>query len=179
MKQIVVIVVLSLVSALSWGHEPNEAYFVIKNSGSSIEVEAEFPWTIRNALLQYDKSLENATTKQAFEKVLFSYVKENLVFFDRDDNSLKLLSIKELPRVGHSHGSRFLIVYQEGEYQKIKNELMFDLYDNQQNHHEFITSENITKNYSTTKNNPTFELKVKSNKGLIWGVIGQGARRRR
>ncbi|MFD0964762.1 hypothetical protein [Pseudofulvibacter geojedonensis] len=172
MRQIVIVVILSLISTLSWGHEPNEAYFVIKNSRNSIEVEAEFPWTIRNALLKYDKSLENATTKEAFEEVLFSYVKEKLVFFDHEKNQLKLLSIKELPRTGHGHGSRFLIAYQEGNYQKVKNELMFDLYDNQQNHHELITSESITKNYSTTKNNPIFELKVKSNKGLIWGIIG-------
>ena len=172
MRQIVIVVVLSLVSILSWGHEPNEAYFVIKNTGSTIEVEAEFPWTIRNVLLQYDKSLENATTKDAFEKAFFSYAKENLVFFDIDNNQLKLLSIKELPRVGHSHGSRFLFVFKGGKYQKIKNKLMFSLYDNQQNHHELITFENLTKNYSTTKNNPIFELKTKSNKGLIWGIIG-------
>lgn len=171
MKQFIIIVLLSFVSLTGWAHEPNEAYFVIKNSATTIKVEAEFPWTIRKALLQFDESLASATTKTTFNEAFFSYVKKNLVLLDAT-NKLKLLSIKELPRTGHSHGSRFLIVFQGNQFQSVQNELMFNLYENQQNHHEVTVKENVVNDYITTKNTPIFELTEINNKALIWGSIG-------
>lgn len=172
MKNFLLLIILGLSTVICLAHEPNEAYFVVKQTSTTVEVEAEFPWAIRKALLQYDKDLEDATTKEAFKKALYSYVSENLILFDILGGRLELLSIKELPRTGHSHGSRFLIVYQGKQFQRIKNELMFNLYDHQQNHHEVMIEGSRNRKYTTVKNRSAFKLAAKYNNPLIWILIG-------
>ena len=53
-----------VLSYASFAHEPNEAFFEITQKGNTTEVIAEFPWTLRNALIEFYPSLETANSKR-------------------------------------------------------------------------------------------------------------------
>jgi len=172
MKQLCIGVFLLLLSVKMYGHEPNEAYFVITQEASIVQVQAEFPWTIRKALLNDDVSLKKATSKEEFDKAFFNYIKKNLILKGISGQSFDLLSVEELPKTGHNHGSTFLISFSGSELMSVKNELMFNLYENQQNYHEFNMGEKNIQEYSTTKKEPYFVVRVTPENNFLW--LGMG-----
>jgi len=153
-------------------HEPNEAYFIIIQKEAIVQIQAEFPWTIRKALLNEDASLKNATSKEEFDKAFFNYIKKHLILKDTSNKELDLLSVEELPKTGHNHGGTFLISFSGNEFKSVKNELMFNLYKNQQNHHEFSVSKKNKLEFSTTKIVPSFMVTEKFEISCFW--LGMG-----
>ena len=59
-------------------HNSKEDFYKIEKRAEKVYVLAEFPWTIRKALLDFDPKLKEAHCKKTFEKSLFNYVKSNL-----------------------------------------------------------------------------------------------------
>lgn len=47
---LIVIMILSISNGFA--HDANKAFFKIQQKGNVIEVQAEFPWSIRNAILE-------------------------------------------------------------------------------------------------------------------------------
>jgi len=161
-----------LLSIKGYGHEPNKAYFVVTQKASVVELQAEFPWTIRKALLSDNVGLKNATTKEEFDKAFFNYVKKYLILKNTSNESFDLLSVEELPKTGHSHGSTFLISFSGSELMSVKNELMFNLFKNQENYHEFNMGEKNVLEYSTTKKAPSFIVRETVENNFLW--LGMG-----
>ena len=60
----------------SYAHSPFEAFFSISQSKDSVLIKAEFPWTLRNALLAFSPDLVNAKNSQDFEKAFVDYIKK-------------------------------------------------------------------------------------------------------
>ena len=52
-----IMIALLWASASALGHSPNKAFFVISSEASGIVVDAEFPWTIRQAVIDYDEQI--------------------------------------------------------------------------------------------------------------------------
>ncbi len=46
------LMILCLYSTCGFAHDANKAFFKIQQKGNVIEVQAEFPWSIRNAILE-------------------------------------------------------------------------------------------------------------------------------
>ena len=161
-----------LLSIKGYGHEPNKAYFVVTQKASIVEVQAEFPWTIRKALLSDNVRLKNVATKEEFDNAFFNYIKKYLILKNTSNKAFDLLSVKKLPKIGHSHGSTFLISFSGSELMSVKNELMFNLFENQENYHEFNIGEKNVQEYSTTKKEPSFIVKQTVKNNFLW--LGMG-----
>ncbi|MCK5443727.1 MAG: hypothetical protein KAJ23_17720 [Maribacter sp.] len=62
-----------------YAHKSNEAFFRVIQKESVIEIETEFPRTLRNALLTFRPELEQASNTVEYEKAFIDYLKVNLV----------------------------------------------------------------------------------------------------
>lgn len=143
-------------------HKPNQAFFNIQETAQGIKVEAEFPWTLRNALIKFNPALEEAKHKSEFENTFFEYLKENLILKNSAKKAFVLKSVKELPRNGHSHQNSYLIEYEGSKLFSIENTLSFSIFDNQKNFHKVI-SNNLQYEYKTSKETPIFTVGAPSN----------------
>ena len=138
MKRVLLTVLLScLLSSTSFGHESDEAFFQIRVTDSTVEVEAEFPWTLRKALMNFNPSLARAKHKNEFEKTFTRYLKANLMLKDHLGKRLPYMHFIPVANDGHSHQSKYLITYAGTNPWKITNTLLFNVNKNQVNHHFF------------------------------------------
>ncbi len=71
-----------LIGSSLYAHKSNEAFFRVIQKESVIEIETEFSWTLRNALLNFRPELEQASNKVEYEKAFIDYLKVNLVLTD-------------------------------------------------------------------------------------------------
>lgn len=131
----------------SYAHNANEAYFWYTTKDNTIEVEAEFPWSIRNALLQFEPSLRSSKSKVELDTALKTYLKANLKLKDCWGKELPLLSVKAIKRNGHSHQNNYLLQFNGSHFSQVENTVMLNLYEAQLNYNFFkITSgEELTK----------------------------------
>ena len=129
------LLLLFLSTKLLLAHEVNEAFFTITENGNTVEVEAEFPWTMRNALIAFNPSLEHATDKNEFESTFVEYIKTHLILKDINGNILEYLDFKQLENNGHSHQSNYLILFRGNKLHEVINTIMFNVNDNQENYH--------------------------------------------
>jgi len=146
-----------VLSYASFAHEPNEAFFEITQKGNTTEVIAEFPWTLRNALIEFYPSLETANSKSDFESVFIKYIKANFILTGINGKDFKFVEFEELPNDGHSHQGKYLIVFSGNDLSIVTNTLLFNMYDNQKNHHK-TTINSIEDTFETALGNATFEI---------------------
>lgn len=144
-----------------FAHEVNVAYFNFTIKENRIEVEAEFPWTMRNTLLDFNPQLEHSTDKQDFEKTFVEYIKKNLVLKDQNGTVLELVQVRELPKKGHSHQNNYLLEFNGRNLDEVTNTFMFNLYKNQVNYNN-VEIENMSKTYKTRPNATSFSIKKTS-----------------
>ena len=156
----------------SYAHEPNRAFFEIAVESNEVVVKAEFPWTIREALMQYDSNFKNAKTKSEILKILFSYVNDNFKIKTLNDIQFQLLEVIELPNSGHTHGSEYKFIFKGKAANEIQNTLLFNLYENQFNHHEVSLNGKSKKEYKTVKEKPNFILKPVVKKSYTLWFLG-------
>lgn len=69
--RILLTVFISIIYSIGYAHDVQEAIFNIKTNENRTEVKAEFPWTIRKALLTAYPELENNTNQITFDKSFF------------------------------------------------------------------------------------------------------------
>ncbi|WP_405414833.1 hypothetical protein [Maribacter sp. Asnod1-A12] len=138
MRLLFYILVFSVCANEIFAHETNEAFFSFIIKDNSIEVEAEFPWTIRNALLQFNPSLQKSADQKDFEQTFMAYITANLILKDEHGNNIQLLDIKEIESNGHSHQNNYLIKFKGTNAVEATNTIMFELYDDQVNYNTVI-----------------------------------------
>jgi hypothetical protein len=156
-----------LIGSSLYAHKTNEAFFRVIQKESVIEIETEFPWTLRNALLNFRPELERASNKLAYKKALIDYLKVNLVLTDSRGNILKFMKFEQMENMGHSHQNNYRITYMGSSFEKIKNTIMFNIFDNQVNYHR-IKANATSKILKTTKDQTTFELLDKKSYSHWW-----------
>ena len=143
MRELVVFGLVFLFLNIGFAHEPNEAFFTYTEKENTVEVEAEFPWSLRNALLKFDPSLAHATDKRDFENAFNEYISKNLIIRDRDGNPLQFQGVYELENNGHSHQNSYLMVFKGHDLFEITNTIMFNLYGNQVNYNTVGAGQNV------------------------------------
>lgn len=140
-----------------YAHESNKAFFDVSKAETSIIINAEFPWTIRKALIKFNPQLESATSKNEFLKSFKDYLKKNLILINENDEHFELVSLQEVLKSGHSHQSNYFIEYQGKNLEKVKNTLLFNINEDQKNYHQ-ITNNNIDLKFVTSAKQPLFRL---------------------
>ena len=148
---------LSLIIIPVRSHKSNLSNFTINYLQDDIEIIAEFPWNLRESLLNYNPNLKNATTKKEFEESLFNYIKENLILKDIFNNNLLLKNVIEQSNNNHSHQFSFLISFEKKKIKSITNSIMFNIYANQINHH-ILSMHDKDYLFTTSYANPTFVI---------------------
>lgn len=170
MRWIQISLLLLLCNSSLYAHDSNKAYFTITQNNNNILVQAEFPWTIRKALMQFKPSLEKANKTTVFKQALFDYVSSSLVIRNYNENKFKLLSITEVSSAGHSHQIDYLFTFEAGNIASITNTLLFTVNTNQINYHTIKQSKVLT--FETSNEHPTFVLKhVNDTSVWFWLII--------
>lgn len=152
-------------------HEHNEAFFKFALVDNILQVEAEFPWTMRNALINFDPKLENFTSKQDFEKVFFNYIKENLILKNKEGIQLELTGFEELDNDSHSHQNNYILYFKGTSLVEVTNTIMFNIHKNQENYHT-ITWKNET--FKTNANSKSFKISQEKRSNLqvfLWLLL--------
>jgi len=139
-------------------HNTKEAFFTLEKREDQIHVFAEFPWTVRKALLHCDPNFERAKEKEAFQKSFYNYVKGNFSLKNKKDKPLELVSVEEVSHQGHSHQSNFKFRFQGTEFIKVYNELLFNIATKQKNYHTILINGKSFEGITST-NTPSFILK--------------------
>lgn len=154
----------------SKAHDATEAFFTINNLENKITVDANFPWTIRKALLKFKPELEYKKVNLDFEKAFFDYVKENFIIADKHNKQLKLLNVILNKNKDHSHETNYTFTFEKKEYLFITNSLLFNVSKKQSNHHYLFQNKSKIK-FITNKESPTFEKKETSKPITFWVII--------
>ena len=162
MKNILICCFVCLYSSLVVAHETNEAFFVITQKENTIEIKAGFPWTMRNALIAYNPSLENTASKKDFEHTFIEYIKANLILKNKSGELLQFQNYKELENNDHSNQNSYLIVFNGSNLFEVTNTIMFNVYDNQVNYNKLAIS---SKTYKTSKATNHFNVNQKMPSG--------------
>lgn len=157
MKYLLFFVFFCVFNIYGYAHETNEAFFTIIQKKNTVEIRAEFPWTMRNALIAFNPSLENTTDKKDFETTFVDYLKAHIVLKDKNGNILKYQEYKILENSGHSHQNNYLIIFKGSDLFEITNTIMFNIYDNQVNYNS-ITINSKQETYKTKKGFDHFKL---------------------
>ncbi len=72
-----------------------------------------------------------------------------------------------MENMGHSHQNNYHITYKGSSFERIKNTIMFNIFDNQVNYHRIMA--NATNNvFKTTKDQTAFELSDKKDFSNWW-----------
>jgi len=156
-KSIIIFILFNFLTSFGFSHDSNKAFFKINQEVKYFEIEAEFPWSIRNALLEFNPELENATSKQEFIASLKRYIAKHLILSSKSGNQFELMQLKEITNTGHSHQSNYSIIYKGEDLKTITNKLLFNINQDQQNYHQLNNDDNEVK-FTTFKNQPTFNL---------------------
>lgn len=166
--KILLLLVISHVNAIA--HNSKEAFFVIEQKDSLVEIKAEFPWTLRNALLAFKPELEGAKNKASFEDAFFEYVKSTILLKSSNGNQLELFKVKEVENIGHSHQNNFIFLFRGNSLTEIKNEIMFNISRQQTNYHSILIAGKKRK-FTTSINNPKFNIREQNGNDNWWIVI--------
>ena len=123
-----------LALSLSWvvvsAHETDEAYFEIRDDSLVLVIEAEFPWTLRKALLKAYPDSE--TSREVFSQNLFEYFQQNLKV-ESEEGPNPLQRVLQLEHEGHNHSVKYRLIFERPEFSSIKNTLMFNFSSHQKN----------------------------------------------
>ena len=167
MKKIFLSCLFVIVCELLFGHEKNEAFFDFVQKGNEIEVKAELPWTMRNALILYNPILEKSKSRTDFENTFLDYIRKNLIIKDKKGNELYLKGFEEIENNGHSHQNSFLIYFKGSDLFEVSNTIMFNLSENQVNYNT-VAIDSRSNVFKTTKSQPFFKLVENRTRKYFW-----------
>lgn len=170
MSRFLIFAVVMCLSVIGQAHAPNEAFFNIRTNGNELHIEAELPWSIRNALLKYDAALEQAETKEAYDHALKNYFNEKIHLYKSNGDLIVLKELKDVPSHGHSHQVNYILIYDGIDWAKIENEVLFELYEHQENYHTIFEASG-SKLFTTNQHQNTY-VKDKSILSKGWLLNG-------
>ena len=142
-------------------HEPNIAHFEFKQTGNILIVKAEFPWTLRAALLKAFPELEQNPTQEKFDRAIFEYFNERIVVKEKS-TEVKLNTVAQ--QQNHSHSVIYELVF--GQVQNFEdiiiiNTCLFEMYDDQKNFNTIYLPERKLLEIVTEKSHPNFIISNK------------------
>lgn len=149
------IILFSVLPFLMNAHEPDQAFFSIKKGEGQIEIVAELPWSLRNALLVEYPELSQSQDRKDFENAFKSYVKKNIKIYNNLDNALELIEVREIPNEAHSHAAKYGFIFEGDNIHRIQNTMLMNLYSEQKNHHVVLSN---NQSFVTTAEKDTVEL---------------------
>ncbi len=152
-----------------YSHNPYEAFFKIEEKKETVIVHAEFPWTLRNALIAFEPELLKSTDSNDYKTVFKEYLKTNLVLIDENDNKMKFISFEKKENHGHGHQNNYIIKFKGSNLQKIENSLLFNISNKQLNHH--LLQVNNNEILIKTSNSKSYFKLFKKAKFNIWLLI--------
>ena len=148
----IIITIMCLFLNYGFAHDANKAFFKIEQKRDVVEVRAEFPWSIRSAVLIAFPELEYSEKQEDFDTALFSYLNDNLIITNGDEK-LSLLSVVKSISQGHSHQTNYILTFKGNHFNKVTNTIMCNLKKSQSNYHELLfetkSIEYITTNTAT------------------------------
>lgn len=139
-------------------HSGKQAHFKIEKS-DSIYVTAEFPWTLRNALIEFDSTLIAARNQSEFHHAFYKYFPQNFQLLGIDKELIIPSRISLIPpkQSTHSHSVSYLIVYPNVEINCIKNKVMLS-YNSSHTNFNSLQLQGKIKQFETNKNLQQFCL---------------------
>ncbi len=158
---------------LGLAHNPHECFFDIKIDKQSCTITAEFPWTLRNALLNFDPVLKNAQQPQAFEQAFEKYISSHLILKDTHGKALVFKGYKALENNVHSHQNEYVLTYEGGDVNQVTNTIMFEMSDKQSNYHSVLI-DGTEKNFETFIGQDSFmidDLSVNYSRYFVFGFL--------
>lgn len=169
MKYLYIVLFLVCGNSIS-AHEPNEAFFTFNLGEIVVTVKAELPWSIRNALIDYNPKLETSDNKQDFENTFVAYIKNNLILKDENSLVLEFEKVEELNKNGHSHQNSYLLTFKGKTLEEVTNTIMFNTYSNQVNYNTITWNGS---KFKTSKNKTSFKLnnENKSEQFYFWWLF--------
>lgn len=153
-------VLLCLFLNFGFAHDANKAFYKITQKEEVVEVTAEFPWILRNALLKEYPELENSKNQQDFDTAFFNYIKNNFKI-STGESSLKLLSVVKRESDGHSHQNNYIFTFKGIGFNTIKNTIMFAISSLHKNYHQ-LQLKGKQQEFVTTSRDPNFRLDTNS-----------------
>lgn len=151
-------------------HEPDQAFFSIKKGKGQIEIVAELPWSLRNALLVEYPKLSQSQDRKDFENAFRSYVKKNIKIYNQSDNVLELIEVREIPNEAHSHAAKYGFIFEGDNIHRIQNTMLMNLYSEQKNHHVFLPN---YESFITTAevNSFEFSFNTMNSKNVLFVIL--------
>jgi len=159
--------ILVLIACTAIAHSPTEAYFEIYQTPTGIIVDAEFPWTLRNALIDHSPELIQATSQEQFQAVFEQYIQEHFILRDQRSEIIELYSIEKRSNNDHSHSANYRLLFAQSEIAEVTNTVMIALNPSQNNFQTMITGDSEIE-FFTNNLAPIYLLKNKKTNGLIW-----------
>lgn len=156
MKGLICIGFLFLAMTVGYAHETDEAFFKLIQKENTVEIEAEFPWSLRNALIAFDPTLATAKAKSAFENAFIAYLKANLILKSKDGRAFEFVAFTEVENNGHSHQNTYVLVYKGTDLHSVYNTLLFNINAGQENYHTLFV-DTKEQAFVTTKEQEYFE----------------------
>ena len=155
-----------------FAHDANKAFFKIQQKDDVVEVQAEFPWSIRNAVLDAFPELENSNSQNDFDTAFFKYINDNFSI-SKGEGLLSLVSVKEVNSQGHSHQNTVVFLLAGNNFDAITNTVMFNIFSNQKNYHEVdINKQHLEFITTTKKTSFKINLNVPSKSSIGKDTIG-------
>jgi hypothetical protein len=170
------LLVISCFQNMSFAHSPHECYYNIKIEKNGCTISAEFPWTLRNALLNFDPALKNAQQPQAFEKAFEKYISSHLILKDTHGKALVFKGYRALENSGHSHQNEYVLKYEGGDVYQVTNTIMFEMSDKQSNYHSVFV-DGTEKNFETFIGQDSFmvdDLSDNYSQYFVFGFLAIG-----
>ncbi|MFK5974074.1 MAG: hypothetical protein QM485_12455 [Flavobacteriaceae bacterium] len=170
MKGFFCISLLCLVMTMGYAHEADEAFFKLTQKEATVEIEAEFPWSLRNALIAFDPSLATAKDKSAFENAFIAYLKANLILKNKDGRAFEFVAFTEIRNNGRSRQNTYVIAYKGSDLQSVYNTLLFNINAEQKNYHSLLIGSK-QQAFVTTKEQEYFEWAAATAFNYWWFVL--------
>lgn len=170
MRFVVLFIFLSTVNCFA--HDTNKAYYNLKQNAETVEIIAEFPWTIRKALMLYAPELEYSTSQFEFDAAFYNYIVDHIILKDAQHNPLDLIEVTKVDLPGHSHKNNYKLIFKGSEFTSISNTILFNLNKTQQNQHKY-SSKNGSFMFITSPSSSTYNLKMNQKKrtSTYWMLI--------
>lgn len=151
-------------------HDAHQAFFGIRETELKlINIKADFPWTLREALIQFDSNLLVDKQEEVWRSALERYIIQNFIVYNSNGIPLKFLSIEESTSSHGGHAIQYNFSLEWGEIGEIENRLMFNINEDQENYHKISGNQGDIE-FVTTTNNPNY-IFDQSKKTIFYFIV--------
>ena len=153
-------------------HEANGAYFEFNINGAELKIKAEFPSTLRPALLNKFPELKENFSKDDFDLSLFRYLSDNIKIW----KLRKLLELKKVTALEQTNSQSAVYELQYNNDARsgainITNTCLFEIFENQKNYHNVIMPGLKQPEFTTEFSHPDFLILSRPNKLVSAWII--------